>query len=125
MNLTLFTTPKPFIGEAAIHQANAIESWTHIEPRPEIILYGDEPGVKELAERLGIIHHTGIDRLMGIPLLHSLFAQAQAEASNSRMVYLNADIMILDGLVEAVQRAEVEVSALFLGICRRHNPYPE
>lgn len=121
MNLTLFTTPKPFKGQAAVHQANAIESWTHIEPRPEIILYGNEPGASELAERLGIIHRTGIDRLMDIPLLHSLFAQAQAEATNPYMVYLNADIMILDGLPEAVQRADGQFNGHFLGICRRNN----
>jgi len=59
--------------------------------------------------------------MMDIPLLHSLFAQAQAEASNSRMVYVNADIIILDGLPEAVQRAETELSPFFLGICRRHD----
>lgn len=119
MNLTLFSTAKPFNGQTAIHQANAMESWTQIEPRPEILLYGNESGVGDICGRLGMVHYVGVDNMEGIPLLDSLFAQAQAGASYDYMVYSNADVIMVDGLVEATRKLAETFPDGFLGICRR------
>ena len=119
MNLTLFSTAKPFRGQEEIQQSNAIETWMQIEPRPEIMLYGNEPGVGTIAQRLGAIHHDNVVTLDDVPLLDSLFSQAQNHASNDYLVYVNADVMVIDGLVEAVQRMAETFTGGFLGICRR------
>ena len=42
--LTLFATPKRFQGHIDNIQRNAIASWTRLNPRPEIILFGADDG---------------------------------------------------------------------------------
>lgn len=45
--LTIFSYPKPFKGHIDVIQRNAINSWTLLNPKPEIILACDEEGTKE------------------------------------------------------------------------------
>ncbi len=47
---TLFSTPKPFRGEFARIQRNAMRSWVALRPRPEILIFGDEEGTAGDAE---------------------------------------------------------------------------
>ena len=54
--LTIFTTAKPFHGQIAVIQDNAIQSWTLLRPECEIILFGDEEGTAEAAAKFGINH---------------------------------------------------------------------
>ena len=119
MNLTLFSTAKPFNGQVATHQTNAMTSWTQIKPRPEIMLYGNELGVGAIAKQLGAIHHDNVVMLDGVPLLDSLFSQALGHASHDYLVYVNADVMVIDGLAEAVQQVVELFPDGFLGVCRR------
>jgi hypothetical protein len=61
--LTIFACPKPFTDpHIAIIQRNAITSWTLLRPRPEIILFGDEPGVTEICKELGLRHVGEVER---------------------------------------------------------------
>ena len=46
--LTILSTPKGFAGLFAVIQRNAIESWTRLEPRPQIILFGLVPGTDSI-----------------------------------------------------------------------------
>jgi len=49
--ITIFTTPKPFEDAKTIaSQRNAILSWKKMCPFCEIILFGDDYGVKEISE---------------------------------------------------------------------------
>ena len=52
--LTIFTTPKPFVGQAATQQRNAIVSWTLLRPRPEIVVFGDEEGAERICKELDL-----------------------------------------------------------------------
>ena len=52
----ILSTPKAFNGLFAVIQRNAIESWTRLEPRPEIILFGRDAGTAELCDELGLRH---------------------------------------------------------------------
>ena len=54
--ITVFSVPKPFEGHIGIIQCNAIKSWKKLDPKCEIILYGNEKGVKEIAEKFDLIH---------------------------------------------------------------------
>jgi hypothetical protein len=54
--VTLFTIPKAFRGLIGVIQRNAIESWTHLQPRPEIIPPGNDEGTGEVARELGLRH---------------------------------------------------------------------
>ena len=54
--LTIFSTPKPFVGHIDIIQRNAIKSWTLLHPDVEVILFGDEEGAAEVCQEFGIRH---------------------------------------------------------------------
>lgn len=105
--LTLFTIPKAFNGHIAIIQRNAILSWTKLDPRPEIILFGSDPGTAELAAELGLRHEPDVavnDR--GTPLVNDLFAKAEAAATFDRLAYVNADIILTQDFLRAVTMVE-------------------
>jgi hypothetical protein len=103
--LTLFTAPKPFVGQAKVHQTNAVRSWARLQPRPEILLFGDEPGIAEACAELGVRHHPSVETSdFGTPLLSSVFREAHRAAPESAvMAYVNADILFLDDFVATVE----------------------
>ena len=104
MPVTLFTTPKPFSGPIATIQRNAIYSWTLLEPRPEIIILGDEPGAAEVASEFGVRHVPDIARNeFGTPFLDDIFKKAHEMASNNILCYINADIILMSDFMPAVE----------------------
>ena len=117
--ITLFTTPKAFEGLIAVIQRNAIESWTHLHPEVQILLIGDEAGMAQTAFDLKVTHVPEVARnAHGTPLISDIFAQAQARARHARLCYLNADILLLDDFLPAVQRV-AERFKRFLIVGRR------
>jgi hypothetical protein len=119
--LTIFSIPKAFRGHIGVIQRNAIESWTHLQPRPEIILLGNDEGTAELARHLGLRHLPNIacsDH--GTPLLSDLFRQAEARATSDWLCYINADVMLLSDFAAAFAAARRQVPK-FLMISRRIN----
>jgi len=49
-NITIFTAPKPFSDpHINIIQRNAVRSWKMLGPDAEVLLIGDENGIKEEA----------------------------------------------------------------------------
>ena len=101
--LTLFAIPKNFRGHIATIQRNAIASWTRLIPRPEILLFGGEEGTAEIAGELGLRHFPEVARNeFGTPLLGDLFRQAEQHASTPLLGYVNADIILTDDIVPAL-----------------------
>lgn len=103
--LTLFTMPKGFSGHFGLIQRNAILSWTRLEPRPEILLLGDDPGVPEFAAEHGLRSVPNIQRSpKGVPLISDIFHQAEQHSSTPVLCYINADIMLLGDFMPALSR---------------------
>lgn len=101
--LTIFSTTKPFQGHLAVIQRNAIESWLRLDPRIEIILLGDEPGVAEICRQLHLRHEPEIEHNDSrAPLLNALFQRAQHLASHETVCYCNADIILTSDFVRAL-----------------------
>ena len=102
--LTIFACPKPFTNpHVAIIQRNAITSWTLLQPRLEIILYGDEEGTADICKELGLRHVPSVARNeYGTPLLNDMFEQTQRLATNTHLCFINADIILMNDLVSAV-----------------------
>jgi hypothetical protein len=120
-NITIFAIPKAFVGHIGIIQENAIISWTLLNPRPEIILFGDEVGTEELSEKLGLIHIRSVRRNQyGTPLLDSIFTQAHQRASYDVLAYVNADLILLDDFTVTVESVARQLKD-FLIIGRRWN----
>lgn len=102
--LTIFSIPKPFQGHIAVIQRNAIQSWTRLHPDCEIILCGDDDGVREAAGKFRTRHIPGVTRNdFGTPLLDSVFESVEREARRPLLCYVNADIILRKDFLAAVQ----------------------
>ena len=104
--ITLFSTPKDFIGIFKIIQTNALRSWRHLSPDIQIIIMGDSQGSYEMAEEIGAEFIPNIRcSKEGTPLLSDLFRQAQKKARFSIMTFINADIILPVNFLNAVNIA--------------------
>jgi len=105
--LTIFSIPKAFKGHIGIIQRNAIESWTLLQPRPQIILFGNDEGTAGVAGELGVQHVPRIaTNEYGTPLLSDLFRQAEAAATSPCLCYVNADIILVSNFLRAAETVQ-------------------
>ena len=119
--ITIFCTPKPFVGHFDLIQRNALQNWHALAPVPEILVFGDEPGAAEAAERVGAVHIPQVRRnAHGTPLISDMFSVAQRRASNSVLCYTNADILFFPDLFAAIAVAEAQPRPYLL-TGRRHD----
>jgi len=99
--LTIFSIPKPFAGHVGVIQMNALRSWALLEPKCQIIIFGDEPGIAEAAAEVGAFHVAEITRNeYGTPRLDWAFGRAQDMADHRLTCYLNSDVIVLNDLPE-------------------------
>lgn len=113
--ITFFTSCKPFIGEDAMAQKNAISSWKQLHPELEIIIFGDDQGAKECAEELDVRHVPEIERSeFGNPFVSDLFEKVQQIAKNDICCYINADIILLDDFIPAVTKVALSKGEFLL-----------
>jgi len=103
-NITIFSAPKAFSDpHINIIQRNAIQSWKDLGPRAEVLLIGDEEGMKETAAELGVKQLPEVVRNdMGTPLVSSIFSLAREAAAHEILIYLNADILLLPECLEVI-----------------------
>lgn len=102
--LTLFSIPKACHGHIGIIQQNAFESWKRLGEQIQIILLGNDPGVAEAAAKHGFQHVPKIQlSKLGVPLISSIFEQAQMHAQFQTLCYVNADIILLPDFIPAIK----------------------
>lgn len=101
--LTLFATPKAFVGDFAVIQRRAFESWTLLRPRPQILVFGRETGVSQTCRELGITHIPDVNRNhLGTPRLDDLVDRAEHHAVHDTLCYLNSDMILMNDFAQAV-----------------------
>ncbi len=117
--LTVFSTPKPFIGHSNIVQRNALKSWTLLHPDAEVILFGDEEGTAEACRDLGIRHEPQVRRNEhGTKYLNYLFDRARDMSRHEYFCYANCDIMLTGDFLEGLELVSRAHSS-FLMVGRR------
>ena len=117
--ITIFAMPKGFRGHTGIIQRNAIKSWTLLQPKPEIILFGDDEGTSEIAREFNLCHIPKVKRNeYGTPVVNNLFAQAEGRATNNILAYINADIILMSDFITAINKVRTQF-AEFLTIGQR------
>ncbi len=117
--LTVFSTPKPFIGHSNIVQRNALKSWTLLHPDAEVILFGDEEGAAEACRDLGIRHEPQVRRNEhGTKYLNYLFDRARDMSRHEYFCYANCDIMLTGDFLEGLELVSRAHSS-FLMVGRR------
>ncbi len=124
--LTLFALPKAFKGHFGIIQKNAIKSWTLLEPAPQVILFGKDEGIAEVARELGVTHIPEVKcNEYGTPLLNAAFAEAEKKSSNPIMCYANADVIFLSDFIPALQEVQKTFPKFLLFSQRWDTPITE
>jgi len=100
-NVTFFTTCKPFTGEAAILQRNALLTWQKLGLK--VIICGPEDGAAEAATEFGTKHVPNIETNdKGTPLIRSIFYEAEKACDTPFLAYINADILLTTHAVSAI-----------------------
>lgn len=103
VGFTIYTLPRAWHGKPAYEQANALESWSRLVPRPQIILFGDDAGTAEAAERFGCVHAPGLPcNEHGTPYVNNVFHRANGLAGHDMMAFVNADIMLMQDWADAL-----------------------
>jgi hypothetical protein len=101
--LTLFSIPKAFEGHFGVIQRNAMRSWMALGDAVQVVLVGDEPGVAEAAQEFGVTHASEVARSeRGTPRIDDAFARVDALAEHPARCFVNADVLLLDDFLPAV-----------------------
>jgi hypothetical protein len=102
--LTVFSTPKPFVGHIGLIQRNAIRSWQHLHSDVEIILIGNDQGTAEVCREFGIRQIREVKRNQyGTKYLADIYDQAQQAAHHKILCHVNCDIILMSDFVRAAQ----------------------
>ena len=100
--LTLFSVPKPFVGDIGGIQRRAVESWCALGV--QVVLLGEEQGVAAAARDVGAEHVPGlVTTERGTPRLDSAFALADGVARFPLRSFVNADVVVGLDLLAAVR----------------------
>ena len=92
-----------------------------LRPLPEIILLGTDEGTAEAAEEFGVRHVPGIDYGdSNSPRLDSMHREVEREAQHPLLCIVNADIILMDDFMQAVERVSQRAKK-FLMMGQRHN----
>lgn len=120
-NLTIFSVPKAFEGHTGVIQANAIQSWSRISEDVQVLLVGDDPGVKEFATEHSVPHIPEVKRNeRGTPMLDDVFRTAFENCQTDYMMFVNCDIVLTSSVLEFIRLIDAENAVEdFLGIGMR------
>ena len=104
--ITFFSAPKPFTDpHIATIQRNAIKSWTLL-PDVEVILLGNETGLAEAAQELGVKHLPDAEQnKSGTPLISSMFQLTRQNSNSDLLCIINADMILMPDFIEAARRS--------------------
>lgn len=106
MMITIFSPMRPFHGNIAEVQLNAIRSWLAITPACEVILFEDEEGTTRQATtglNVRVIDEVKRSRL-GAPLLDDLLKTAAREARGELLAYITADVLLPPDFHDTMRR---------------------
>jgi hypothetical protein len=100
--ITMFSTPKPFVGIVGLIQRNAILSWQRLHPDMEIILVGDDLGAAEVCAELGVRHIAEVERnAHGTKYLASIYDRVHEVARHRTLCHVNCDIVLMADFLRA------------------------
>jgi hypothetical protein len=112
--LTIFATPKAFVGEFDDIQRNAVASWTRLRPRPQVLLIGNEPGTAAVCATLGAEHAPEVRvNEFGTPFADSIIGLAEQRATHPFLLWIAADTLLCDDVMLAL----AQVSKRFQRFC--------
>jgi hypothetical protein len=121
--LTIYTIPRPFTGAFATIQQNAIGSWIRLDPRPQVVLFDEDPstsGVPRAAAEAGAISMPIRCNENGVPLVNAALETARGLARHEFLAFVNADNIFLSDLYSGIRRVAAAFDC-FVIVGRRWN----
>jgi len=114
--LTLLTVPKPFKDpHISIIQTNALKSWLLLGEEVDVIVLGNDEGVAEKTNQLGIRHLPNVacnDR--GTPLVSSMIELARSNSESPYVCIVNADIILFPDLLQALKNVAAHLQRFLI-----------
>lgn len=109
--ITIFSTPRPFLGHFKIIQQNAISSWLSLGDQIQIILIEDEQSTTgSVANTYGIECISNVSKNTdGVLFLDDIFRKVRKQARGKVLAHINADIILLDDFMESVKLIQKSV----------------
>ena len=121
--ISILFSPKPFVGNDAINQRNALASWRRIADDVELICYGDGEGVAEACAEFGARQVKDVPLSeTAAPMFDWIVQHAEREAKYDLQMFINADIFLLPGFFEQLKKIPFRQ---FLAVSDRLNVRPE
>lgn len=104
--LTLYSTFRRFTNRVFDKiQRNAIESWLKLDPLPEIIILGNDPGTTEVCKEYGLKHVANVKQSKaGTPYLNHFIRKAEGHASHDLMLLCSGDIIVHQDTMEVAKK---------------------
>jgi hypothetical protein len=109
--ITFFSCPKSFEGKFNIIQRNAIKSWLNLNIKKEIILFGNDKGVEDMANEFKLVHIPDIKtNEKNIPIVGDIFMKANKISKYDILCFINSDIILLDDFGEKIKQILKKIS---------------
>lgn len=100
--ITILTSFKPFVGEASVHQVNALRSWKALAGNVEVLAFGEPrlfgPAVEPFGARVVPGVPTGED---GRARVDKIFEFGRLHGKHHHQVYVNGDIILMKDFIDA------------------------
>lgn len=113
--IDILTTPKPFLGPAALHQSNALRSWRASRIVGKILVFGAVSG------ETGSIAETGSEVVLdvectdnGLPSIRSMFEIGAKRSGADLLMFTNADMIYLPSFFSGVAACATVAGGRFL-----------
>jgi hypothetical protein len=108
--VTILTAPKPFIDPHIITiQNNALQSWKALGDRVDIVVLGNDEGIKEAVQPLGISHHPEVVcNEKGTPLISSMLEIGRDASRSPFLAIVNTDIILFPDFVQAIKDVSIQ-----------------
>ena len=118
--LTIFTAPKAFTNpHITTIQCNALQSWLHLGQEVEVLLYGREVGIAEVAAEFGVKHIPDVACTeTGAPYINSMFDITRQFSDSPLLCIVNADILFLPDIILASKQL-MNLTDRFLALGQR------
>lgn len=102
--LTIFSTCRSFNDNRFnIIQRNAIGSWMKLNPRPQIMIMGDDPGSKEICKEFNLEYYDVECSSFGTPLVNSMIKLAEKHGKFDTKLCISSDIILFQNTIKSIK----------------------
>ncbi|XP_036363601.1 uncharacterized protein LOC115217102 isoform X2 [Octopus sinensis] len=102
--LTLFTTWDHHDSKKELHE-NTVRNWLAFGPSVKVIVFSANPETRIFCEKIGCNYqYITVQRVTGVPLLKSMYLEAQKSFDSFFYAFANADILFEANLIKTLER---------------------